>query len=76
MRITGFVLIIVGIIVAFIGITQSFAIHSYNMAHPTAPVHKNDFWVILIGLAGAAIFLTGFAFAIVPFKKKTSHTSE
>lgn len=71
MRIIGFILLALGVIVAFIGITQSFAIHGYNMAHPTTPVSRNDYWAILVGIVGAAIFLTGYAFALKSAKKKT-----
>lgn len=72
MRIAGIIITIIGIILLIIGIIQTTAIHTYNMAHVTEGVAKNDVPSILVGICGSIVIVVGFVFAARPKKKRSS----
>ncbi len=72
MRSLGIIIGIVGVILLIIGITQTNAIHAYNMAHAIEGIMKNDIPSILMGICGGIIIIVGVAFAARPKKKRSS----
>ncbi len=73
MRSLGIIIGIIGIILLIIGINQTTAIHTYNMAHATEDiVMKNDIPSIIMGICGGIIIIVGVAFAARPKKKRSS----
>jgi hypothetical protein len=60
---------IVGLIVAVMGIRASCAIHSYNMANPTS-TQQNDFVSILFGILGFVVLFVGWVFFVRPVRKR------
>ncbi|MBN2620253.1 hypothetical protein JXB22_04100 [candidate division WOR-3 bacterium] len=69
MRNIGLILMIIGIIVAFLGIRASCAIHSANMANPTE-TPGNDLPSILFGIFGFVVLFVGWVFFVRPMRKK------
>jgi uncharacterized membrane protein YfcA len=65
----GLILLIIGIIVAFLGIRASCAIHSSNMANPTE-TPKNDLPSILFGIFGFVLLFVGWVFFVRPVRKR------
>lgn len=69
MKNIGLVIMIIGIIVAFLGIRASCTIHSYNMANPTQ-IPRNDLPSILLGIVGFVVLFVGWVFFVRPVKKR------
>ena len=69
MRNIGLIIMIVGLIVAILGIRASCAIHSYNMANPTA-TPRNDLVSILTGIIGFVVLFVGWVFFVRPVRKR------
>lgn len=72
MRSLGIIIGIVGVILLIIGIMQTNAIHTYNMAHAIEGIMKNDIPSILMGICGGIIIIVGVVFAAQPKKKHPS----
>lgn len=72
MRGLGIIIGIIGVILVIVGITQTTAIHTYNMAHATEGIMKNDIPSILMGICGGIIIIVGVAFAARPKNKRSA----
>ena len=69
MRTIGIIVMIVGLIVAILGVRASCTIHSYNMANPTE-TPQNDFPSILFGIIGFVLLFVGWVFFVRPVRKR------
>jgi hypothetical protein len=69
MRGLGIIIGIAGVILLITGITQTNAIHAYNMAQATEGIVKNDIPSILMGICGGIIIIVGVVFVTQPKKK-------
>gem|GEM_PF-2333244 len=69
MRKIGVIVMIVGFIVAVLGIRASCTIHSLNMANPTQ-TPQNDFPSILFGILGFVLLFVGWVFFVRPVRKR------
>lgn len=70
MRKFGIIVMIVGLIVAVMGIRASCTIHSNNMANPTQ-TPTNDFPSILFGILGFVLLFVGWVFFVKPVRKRS-----
>jgi uncharacterized membrane protein len=71
MRVPGIIITIIGIILFIIGIVQTTAIHTYNMAHVTEGIAKSDVLSILVGICGSGVIVVGFIFVAQPKKRRS-----
>jgi hypothetical protein len=71
MKILGFIIIIVSIILFFWGIRQTNAIHEYNLEN-YSETPKNDVPFISIGILGALLSVVGFVLMLQPKKRRST----
>jgi hypothetical protein len=68
-RTIGIIVMIVGLIVAVLGVRASCAIHSHNMANPTE-TPLNDYVSILFGIFGFVLLFVGWVFFVRPVRTR------
>ncbi len=71
MKILGFIIIIVSIILFIWGVRQTTAIHTYNIEN-YSETPKNDVPFIIIGILGALLSVAGFVMILQPAKRRST----
>ncbi|UCC11966.1 MAG: hypothetical protein JSW02_00075 [candidate division WOR-3 bacterium] len=70
MKILGFIIIIVSIILFIWGVRQTNAIHDYNIEN-YSQTPKNDVPFIIIGILGGLLSVVGFVMILQPAKRRS-----
>lgn len=71
MKILGFIIIIVSIILFFWGVRQTTAIHEYNIEN-YSETPRNDVPFIIIGILGGLLSVVGFVMILQPKKRRST----
>ncbi len=71
MKILGFIIIIVSIILFIWGVRQTNAAHRYNMAN-YLETPRNDVPFIIIGILGGLLSVVGFVMILQPKKRRST----
>jgi amino acid transporter len=69
MKILGFIIIIISIIIFIWGVRQTNAVHDHNMEYYSETA-KNDVPFIIIGILGGLLSVVGFVMMLQPAKRR------